>query len=59
LVVGCAYAFVEKVLIVYNDSLLVINMQGVLGSIKLLPSKKSVIKILQDVSGIIRPTRYY
>jgi hypothetical protein len=59
LVVGWAYAFVEKVLIVYNDSLLVINMQGVLGSIKLLPSKKSVIKILQDVSGIIRPTRYY
>ncbi|KAK2403946.1 pleiotropic drug resistance protein [Trifolium repens] len=32
-------------------------IEGVLGSIKLLPSKKSVIKILQDVSGIIRPTR--
>ncbi|WJX13989.1 hypothetical protein P8452_04313 [Trifolium repens] len=32
-------------------------IEGVLGSIKLLPSKKSVIKILQDVSGIIRPAR--
>ncbi|XP_045828646.1 pleiotropic drug resistance protein 2-like [Trifolium pratense] len=32
-------------------------IQGVLGSIKLLPSKKSVIKILEDVSGIIRPAR--
>ncbi|GAU23542.1 hypothetical protein TSUD_40200 [Trifolium subterraneum] len=32
-------------------------IEGVLGSIKLLPSKKSVIKILQNVSGIIRPAR--
>ncbi|XP_027367782.1 pleiotropic drug resistance protein 2-like isoform X3 [Abrus precatorius] len=32
-------------------------MERVLGSVNLLPSKKSVVKILQDVSGIVRPAR--
>ncbi|KAK7391459.1 hypothetical protein VNO78_19875 [Psophocarpus tetragonolobus] len=32
-------------------------MERILGSIHLLRSKKSVIKILQDVSGIVRPAR--
>lgn len=32
-------------------------IEGVLGAIKLLPSKKSVIKILKGVSGIVRPAR--
>ncbi|KAG5152500.1 hypothetical protein JHK84_028972 [Glycine max] len=32
-------------------------IERILGSINLLPSKKSVIKILQDVSGIVKPAR--
>ncbi|XP_061374184.1 pleiotropic drug resistance protein 2-like isoform X3 [Gastrolobium bilobum] len=32
-------------------------IERVLGSIKLLPSKKSVVNILQDVSGIVKPSR--
>ncbi|KAK7343909.1 hypothetical protein VNO77_13026 [Canavalia gladiata] len=32
-------------------------IERILGSINLLPSKKSVVKILQDVSGIVRPAR--
>ncbi|KAL7184870.1 hypothetical protein ACSBR2_026922 [Camellia fascicularis] len=32
-------------------------IQDLLGLIKLLPSKKRVIKILQDVSGIVKPSR--
>ncbi|KAI4352597.1 hypothetical protein L6164_006833 [Bauhinia variegata] len=31
--------------------------EGVLGSLKLLPSKKRVVKILRDVSGILKPSR--
>ncbi|GFZ06024.1 pleiotropic drug resistance 6 [Actinidia rufa] len=33
------------------------QIEGVLGLIKLLPSKKRVVKILQDVSGIVKPSR--
>ncbi|KAL9317878.1 hypothetical protein ACSQ67_014395 [Phaseolus vulgaris] len=32
-------------------------MERILGSVNLLPSKKSVIKILQGVSGIVKPAR--
>ncbi|KAG4919383.1 hypothetical protein JHK84_056694 [Glycine max] len=32
-------------------------IERILGSINLLPSKRSVIKILQDVSGIVKPAR--
>ncbi|KAI4352600.1 hypothetical protein L6164_006836 [Bauhinia variegata] len=32
-------------------------IEEILGSIKLLPSKKKVVQILQDVSGIIKPSR--
>ncbi|XP_028768416.1 pleiotropic drug resistance protein 2 isoform X2 [Neltuma alba] len=32
-------------------------MENVLGSIKLFPSKKRVVNILQDVSGILKPSR--
>ncbi|KAK7279559.1 hypothetical protein RJT34_24612 [Clitoria ternatea] len=32
-------------------------IQRILGSINILPSKKSVVKILQDASGIVRPAR--
>uniref|UniRef100_A0A9I9DQ34 ABC transporter domain-containing protein n=1 Tax=Cucumis melo TaxID=3656 RepID=A0A9I9DQ34_CUCME len=32
-------------------------MEGVLGAMRLSPSKKKVVKILQDVSGIIKPSR--
>ncbi|KAG5533077.1 hypothetical protein RHGRI_027343 [Rhododendron griersonianum] len=34
------------------------EIEGFLGLIKLLPSKKKVVKILQDVSGIVKPSRY-
>ncbi|PSS04971.1 Pleiotropic drug resistance protein [Actinidia chinensis var. chinensis] len=33
------------------------QIEGVLGLINLLPSKKRVVKILQDVSGIVKPSR--
>ncbi|XP_058182567.1 pleiotropic drug resistance protein 2-like [Rhododendron vialii] len=33
------------------------EIEGFLGLIKLLPSKKKVVKILQDVSGIVKPSR--
>ncbi|XAR64952.1 Iron-chelate-transporting ATPase [Bertholletia excelsa] len=33
-------------------------VEGTLASIKLLPSNKKVVKILQDVSGIVKPSRY-
>lgn len=29
-----------------------------LGFLKLFPSKKRVVKILRDVSGIVKPSRY-
>ncbi|XP_028768400.1 pleiotropic drug resistance protein 2-like [Neltuma alba] len=32
-------------------------VEGFLGSIKVFPSKKRVVKILKDVSGIVRPSR--
>ncbi|XAR64951.1 Iron-chelate-transporting ATPase [Bertholletia excelsa] len=32
-------------------------VEGTLASIKLLPSKKKVVKILQDVTGIVKPSR--
>lgn len=54
------HAIVKKVLY-HNDIFSVHGLwkkkQGVLGAIKLLPSKKSVIKILKGVSGIVRPAR--
>ena len=31
--------------------------QGILGLIRLSPSKKRVVKILKDVSGIVKPSR--
>ncbi|CAK9176883.1 unnamed protein product [Ilex paraguariensis] len=35
-----------------------LNMaEGVLGALKLFPSKKRVVKILHDVSGIVKPSR--
>ncbi|OIW01495.1 hypothetical protein TanjilG_19421 [Lupinus angustifolius] len=33
------------------------TVEGVLGYVKLLPSKQRVIKILKDVSGIVKPSR--
>ncbi|KAK9279081.1 hypothetical protein L1049_012756 [Liquidambar formosana] len=33
------------------------SIEGVLGLVGLAPSKKRVVKILQDVSGIVRPSR--
>ncbi|XAR53482.1 Xenobiotic-transporting ATPase [Bertholletia excelsa] len=33
------------------------TIEGVLGSLKLFPSKKRVVKILQGVNGIVKPTR--
>ena len=39
-------------------SLLVCGKQGALGSIKLVSSRKRDVKILQDVSGIVKPSRY-
>ncbi|KAL2324893.1 hypothetical protein Fmac_023951 [Flemingia macrophylla] len=33
-------------------------IERILGLINLVPSKKSVVKILKDVSGIVRPTSY-
>ncbi|XP_030965023.1 pleiotropic drug resistance protein 2-like isoform X2 [Quercus lobata] len=33
------------------------SIEAVLGLIKLLPSKKKVVKILRDVSGIVKPSR--
>ncbi|XP_052184623.1 pleiotropic drug resistance protein 2-like isoform X2 [Diospyros lotus] len=33
------------------------EIEGILGFIKILPSKKRVVKILRDVSGIVKPSR--
>ncbi|XP_059659360.1 pleiotropic drug resistance protein 2-like [Cornus florida] len=52
---GDAYVGTRALPTLLNSTLNTI--EGILGMIKLSPSKKRVIKILQDVSGIIRPSR--
>ena len=34
------------------------DLQGILGFIKLFQSKKRVVEILRDMSGIVKPSRY-
>lgn len=38
--------------------LIAIFLQGILGLVRLFPSKKKVNKILRDVTGILKPSRY-
>ncbi|KAL6276332.1 hypothetical protein ACE6H2_019933 [Prunus campanulata] len=52
---GDAYVGTRALPTLYNSTLNAI--EGVLGLVGLSPSKKRVVKILQDVSGIVRPSR--
>ncbi|PON45752.1 ABC transporter-like [Parasponia andersonii] len=52
---GDAYVGTRALPTLLNSSLNMI--EGVIGMIGLAPSKKKVVKILQDVSGIVRPSR--
>ncbi|XP_059659359.1 pleiotropic drug resistance protein 2-like [Cornus florida] len=52
---GDAYVGTRALPTLLNSTLNTI--EGFLGMIKLSPSKKRVIKILQDISGIIKPSR--
>ncbi|PRQ33210.1 putative xenobiotic-transporting ATPase [Rosa chinensis] len=52
---GDAYVGTRALPTLYNSTLNAI--EGVLGLCGLSPSKKRVVKILQDVSGIVRPAR--
>ncbi|PKI59680.1 hypothetical protein CRG98_019921 [Punica granatum] len=52
---GDAYVGTRALPTLINSSLNAI--EGVLGMIKLIPSKKRVVKILQDVSGVVKPSR--
>nr|XP_011459272.1 PREDICTED: pleiotropic drug resistance protein 2-like [Fragaria vesca subsp. vesca] len=52
---GDAYVGTRALPTLYNSTLNAI--EGVLGLCRLSPSKKRVVKILQDVSGIVRPAR--
>ncbi|PON48568.1 ABC transporter-like [Trema orientale] len=52
---GDAYVGTRALPTLLNSSLNMI--EGVIGIIGLAPSKKKVVKILQDVSGIVRPSK--
>ncbi|KAL2326679.1 hypothetical protein Fmac_025737 [Flemingia macrophylla] len=52
---GDAYVGTRALPTLLNSTLNVI--EGALGHIKLLPLNKSVVKILQDISGILKPAR--
>ncbi|XP_021802771.1 pleiotropic drug resistance protein 2-like [Prunus avium] len=52
---GDAYVGTRALPTLYNSTLNAI--EGVLGLVGLSPSKKRVVKILHDVSGIVRPSR--
>ncbi|XP_030543022.1 pleiotropic drug resistance protein 2-like [Rhodamnia argentea] len=52
---GDAYVGTRALPTLLNSSLNAI--EGVLSMVKLLPSKKRVVKILQDMSGIVKPSR--
>ncbi|XP_047342131.1 pleiotropic drug resistance protein 2-like [Impatiens glandulifera] len=52
---GDAYVGNRALPTLFNASINVI--EDVLGSLKIFPSKKRVVKILQNVSGIIKPSR--
>ncbi|KAF3945771.1 hypothetical protein CMV_027886 [Castanea mollissima] len=52
---GDAYIGARALPTLLNSSLN--SIEAVLGLIKLLPSKKRVVKILRDVSGIVKPSR--
>ncbi|KHN25181.1 Pleiotropic drug resistance protein 2 [Glycine soja] len=52
---GDAYVGTRALPTLLNSTLNVI--EGALGYIKLLPHNKRVVKILQDISGIVKPSR--
>ncbi|KAM1175707.1 hypothetical protein ACFX19_028669 [Malus domestica] len=52
---GDAYVGTRALPTLLNSSMNAI--EGILGLIKLFPSKKRVVKILRDVSGIVKPSR--